>query len=206
MKQQIDKSSYNFKKYCQIERFNSYWYQLNEVIASNPSSLLEIGVGDKVFSNYIKDNTTIRYTSADIASDLKPDVITDVLSLSFESDSFDVVCAFEVLEHLPFEKFATALAELKRVTKNYVIISLPHWGRHFSIEIRLPFFKKIRWQKKINWIPITHTFNGQHYWEIGKRGYNIKKVIAQIHASDLALIKDYIAFESPYHHFFILKK
>lgn len=206
MEKQVDKSAYNFKKYCQIDRFNSYWHQLDEVVKLNPSSVLEIGVGDKVFANYLKDNTDIRYTSADIAEDLKPDVVTDVLNLSFQDSTFDVTCAFEVLEHLPFEKFPLALTELKRVANNYVIISLPHWGRHFSIDFRLPFFKQLRWQKKINFMPIEHKFNGQHYWEIGKKGYDIKKIKSAIKSSGLILEKDYIAFESPYHHFFILKK
>ena len=206
MEKQVDKSSYNFKKYCQIERFNSYWHQLNEVLKLKPSSVLEIGVGDKVFANYLKDNTDVRYTSADIAEDLKPDVITDILNLSFEDNSFDVVCAFEVLEHLPFDQFVQALKELRRVARDYVVISLPHWGRHFSILIRLPFFKKIRWQKKLNFMSIKHEFNGQHYWEIGKKGFGIQKIKDKIGDSGLEIEKDFIAFESPYHHFFILKK
>lgn len=206
MHQQVDKTAYNFKKYCQIERFSSYWHQLDEVIKLNPFSVLEIGVGDKVFANYLKDNTGVKYTSADIAEDLNPDVVTDVLNLSFENDSFDIACAFEVLEHLPFDKFNIALAELKRVAKSHVIISLPHWGRHFSVDFRMPFFKRLKWHKKINLMPIEHKFNGQHYWEIGKKGYDIKKIKEKIKASGLILEKDYVAFESPYHHFFILKK
>ena len=206
MEKQVNKSAYNFQRYCQIERFSSYWHQLDEILECNPTSVLEIGVGDKVVANYLKANTDIQYTSADVADDLKPDVVTDVLAMAFADNSFDVVCAFEVLEHLPFEKFEQALKELKRVAKNTVLISLPHWGRHFSIDIRLPFFKRLKWQKKFNLMPIAHKFNGQHYWEIGKKDYPVNKIKSALKTSGLELLNDYIAFESPYHHFFILKK
>lgn len=206
MEQQVYKSHYDFSGYGGIERFSSYWHQLNQVLKLKPNSILEIGVGDKVFANYIKNNTDIAYTSIDIAEDLKPDVVGDVEKMPFADNFFDVVCAFELLEHLPFNKLNSSLVEMKRVAIKNIVISVPHWGRHFAFEIRLPFFKKIRWQKKFSLFPIEHKFNGQHYWEIGKKGYSLKKIKAEIAKAGLKIEKDYIAFESPYHHFFILSK
>lgn len=206
MEKQVDKKAYDFKKYCQPERWASYWHQIDEVLKVNPQSVLEIGVGDKVLANYLKDNTNISYTSADIAEDLHPDVITDIESLSFEDNSFDVACAFEVLEHLPFAKFSQALGELKRVTRNYVIISVPHWGRHFSFDIRMPFLKRLKGQFKFSLKPLKHEFNGQHYWEIGKKDFPVEKIRKEIKKTGLVIVRDYVAFESPYHHFFVLRK
>jgi len=202
---QVDKEKYNFKNYCQIGRWSSYWYQINEVLNLKPESVLEVGVGDKVLSDYLDNNTEIKYVSADIADDLNPDVICSVENLKFADNSFDVACAFEVLEHLPFEKFNQSLLELKRVSKIGVIISIPHWGRHFSIDIWLPFFGRIKWQYKFRLLPIKHKFNGQHYWEIGKSGYSLKKIKKTINASGILILKDYVPIEMPYHHFFILK-
>ncbi len=205
-KKQVEKESYNFKKYCFEDRWFSYWHQINEVLTLNPKNVLEIGVGDKVFANYLKSNTNIKYTSADIADDLNPDVVCSIDNLKFSDNGFDVVCAFEVLEHLPFEKFRQTLRELCRVSRNFVIISLPHWGRHFSIDIRLPLIKRLRWQYKFGLLPIKHKFNGQHYWEIGKKEYPLKRIKREIKKAKFEIIKDYIAFNSPYHHFFVLKK
>lgn len=206
MEKQVNKNFYNFWKYCDLDRWSSYWHQIKEILSLDPKDVLEIGVGEKVLSSYLTNNTEINYKSVDIADDLKPDIVASLDKLPLEDNSFDVVCAFEVLEHLPFEKFVNSLNELKRVSRSYVILSLPHWGRHFSISFRLPFFKKIKFQFKFSIRQPNHLFNGQHYWEIGKKGYNLSKIKNEIKKTDMKVIKDYVCFESPYHHFFVLKK
>lgn len=206
MTKQVDKEHYNFSSYAGLERWSSYWYQLNEILSLEPASVLEIGVGDKVVANYLKNNSAIKYNNIDIAPDLNPDFVGDVRHLPFEDNSYDVACAFEVLEHLPFEDLDIALKELKRVSKKQVLISLPHWGRHFSIKLFIPKFAYKKWQHKFNQWPIKHKFNGQHYWEIGKQDYPLEKIKKHISDNGFEIVKDYIAFESPYHHFFVLNK
>lgn len=206
MEKQVDKSVYNFKKYCGLDRWSSYWHQLDEVLICEPKSVLEIGVGDKAFGDYIKNNTIIDYKSLDVATDLCPDIVASVENIPVEDNLFDVVCAFEVLEHLLFESFEKSLLEMKRVSNKFIIISLPHWGRHFSIEFRLPFFKKVKFQYKFNLTTIEHKFDGQHYWEIGKKGYPLDLIKEKIKKLDLKIKNDYVCFDSPYHHFFILEK
>lgn len=206
MNKQVDKKAYKFESYCYPERWHSYWHQLNEIFLLKPKSVLEIGSGDKIVANYIKNNSDIIYKSADVAEDLYPDIVCSADNINSGDESFELVCAFEVLEHLPFERFERSLKELGRVTQKFVIISLPHWGRHFSIEVKLPFLKSIRYQFKISRPSIKHKFNGQHYWEIGKKGFGLKKIKSIIVDSGYNIRKDYIAFHSPYHHFFILEK
>lgn len=48
----------------------------------------------------------------------------DIYDTGFEDNSFDVVVSFEVLEHL--HQADRALAELARVAKEYVVLSVPH--------------------------------------------------------------------------------
>lgn len=49
----------------------------------------------------------------------------DASKLNFSDKSFDLVVACEVLEHLPFGVFEAALGELVRVSRKYIVISVP---------------------------------------------------------------------------------
>ena len=200
---QVSKSNYNFDKYAFEGRFISYYWQIKEVLALNPQSILEVGVGDKVFGSFIKNNTNVSYTSVDVAEDLRPDVVGSVLELPFADKSFDVVCAFEVLEHLPFGNFDRALAELARVSRNHIVISLPHFGPMLSFSFKIPFLPEMRVALKIPF-PRKHIFNGQHYWEMGKRRFSISRIREKFSAYG-KIMRDFVPFGSFYHRFFVLK-
>ena len=199
---QVDKSHYAFGKYAFEGRFVSYYWQLKEVLALNPGSVLEAGAGDRVFGNFIKDNTAVAYTCVDIAEDLRPDVVGSVLALPFRDKSHDVVCAFEVLEHLPFEQFDKAMSELARVARTHVVISIPHFGPTLSFSLKIPFITQIRFAFKIPF-PKRHVFNGQHYWELGKKGYPAS-LIRQKLARRGRIVRDFVPFGNQYHHFFVV--
>ncbi len=199
---QVDKSAYGFERYGDIERFSSYQIQLAEILRTKPTSVLEVGVGDKVVANYLTTNTSIAYTGVDIAEDVGADVIGSVTDLPFDDHTFDVVCAFEVLEHLPFEKLDVALAEMRRVAKKHVLVSIPHFGPPVKFLLKIPFLPEIRFAFKIPFAR-THAFNGQHYWEVGKRGYS--RALVRSHFAKLFTIeREFVPFENQYHHFYIL--
>ena len=200
---QVDKSHYQFGKYAFEGRFVSYYWQLKEVLGLDPSTVLEVGVGDRVFGDFIKNNTPVSYTSVDVAEDLHPDVVGNILKLPFADKSFDVACAFEVLEHLPFEEFNRAVAELSRVARTHIVLSIPHFGPMFSFSFKIPFVPEIRVAWKIPF-PRKHVFNGQHYWELGKRGFTVQ-AITKVLQSHGEITRDFVPFGNSYHHFFILE-
>jgi len=203
MDPQVNKSHYRFNEYAFEGRFVSYYWQLKEVLALKPSSVLDVGVGDKVFGSFIKNNTVVSYTSVDVVENLHPDVVGSILQLPFADKSFDVACAFEVLEHIPFTDFDYAMEELCRVARTHVIISVPHFGPMLSLSLKIPFLPQIRAAFKIPF-PKKHVFNGQHYWEIGKRGYSVSLISKKLSAHG-ELVRDFVPFNSPYHHFFVIK-
>lgn len=201
---QVDKDHYAFSSYAHPERFASYFYQLREIHDGEPSTVLEVGVGDGVVGNYLRDNTQIDYTSIDIAADVNPDVIGSVLELPFEDASFDVTCAFEVLEHIPFSSFDKAVSEMARVAKKRVLISVPHFGPPIKFLMKIPFLRELRFAWKFPYYP-QHAWNGQHHWELGKKGYSKDAVLAMLGKYG-TVIREYVPFENQYHHFFILEK
>ena len=200
---QVDKSHYDFGCYAFEGRFVSYYHQLRETLALRPRSVLEVGVGDRVFGDFIKNNTGIAYTSVDFAADLRPDVVGSVLALPFPDKSYDIACAFEVLEHLPFEQFDTALGELARVARTHVLISVPHFGPMLSLSFKIPLVPQVRLALKIPY-PKRHVFNGQHYWELGKRGYPARRLRKALSAHG-RIVRDFVPSGSAYHHFFVLE-
>jgi ubiquinone/menaquinone biosynthesis C-methylase UbiE len=204
MEKQVDKSHYDFARYVKEDRWASYYHQIRETLALKPTSILEVGGGDGVFRSYIKEHTDITYRSLDIAEDLHPDIVGSVDAISLPDASVDCTVIFEVLEHLPFEKFGPALAEIARVSKKHAIISLPHFGPPVKFLLKLPFLPEIKFAWKIPFAK-THVWNGEHYWEIGKKGYTPSVVRAAME-KHFTVLKEFVPFENQYHHFFVLEK
>ncbi len=204
MEAQVDKKAYRFERYCGLDRWSSYHYQLREILALSPASVLEVGKGDGVIGHYLSANTKVSYRSLDIAEDLHPDIVGEVEHIPLPDTDADIVVAFEVLEHIPFERFEAALLELSRVAKKHVVISLPHFGPSLRFSFKLPFIKEMKFAWKLPYHP-THVFGGEHYFEIGKKGYETP-VIRTLLAKHFTIEKEFIPFENQYHHFFVLSK
>jgi len=193
---------YKSVKYEHLDRWISYYRQIQEVLALRPDRLLEIGKGSGLVSTVLKSRG-LDVTSLDIDADVKPDVVGSVLALPFEDKRFDVTLCAEVLEHLPFEDFPKALAEIRRVTRRGVVLSLPNWGWTFWLGLKLPMMPKLDLFWKLTGV-MRHPSGGEHFWEIGKRGYPLRKVSGAIEAAGFRVRTTYLKSDSPYHRFFLL--
>lgn len=203
MQVQVDNSHYDFAKYLHSKRMMSYWHQIKECLALSPQSVLEIGCGDLVFGNYLMNNTSIEYKSADIDDSLKPDYLCSADALKLDK-KFDMICAFQILEHIPFEKFEDCIASMAENANKYVLISLPYYGPYFKLSLRIPFLKEKSFLWKLK-LPKEHVFDGEHYWEIGKKGFPVQKIHSAIE-KHLDIEKAFVVPENPYHYFIICKK
>ena len=192
--------------YDSKERFCSYWHQINEIISLKPKKVIEIGIGTGFVARYLREKK-LSITTLDIAHELRPDVAGSVLAIPFEEGSFDVVACCEVLEHLPYSQFSKALKEIHRVSQKHVVLSLPDVTTVYRINMELPRIRPIK--KLISHPfhrPAQHAFDGEHYWEIGKIDYPLKRIELDIRQSGLKIIKTYRVFEFYYHRFFVLEK
>lgn len=134
---------YKMPEMRRLKQFISKALQINLIIKTKPKNILEIGIGDKETSDYLK-KYGFKVTTCDYNEELKPDFIADIRELPFKDNSFDTVACFEMLEHLPYEYFDVCLKELKRVSRKNVIISFPYssWYIRNWIQFRAPLFQK----------------------------------------------------------------
>jgi len=193
----------NFHQYDYQQRWMSYWYQIDEIIRLEPKKILEVGIGSRMVSDYL-ERRGFDVKTLDLDKKLNPDFVANVTKIPLVDNFFDLILCAEVLEHLSFENFEQSLRELKRVTKKYLILSLPHFGPQIKISFKIPFLKQFRLAWKIPYHP-QHKSGGPHYWEIGKKGYSPNK-IRNIIKKYFKVKKEFIPFENQYHHFYILEK
>lgn len=166
---QVGVNHYDFQRYMSKERWISVWHQLNEVIALKPDSVLEIGPGSGIFK-IAGQAFGLNIQTLDVDPALNPDYIGTAEDIPLHSDEFDVVCAFQVLEHMPFEKSKKALSEMARVAKKAVVISLPDVTTSWASSMSIPKIgKKSFVINRYGYKPQPHVFDGEHYWEIGKK-------------------------------------
>lgn len=191
--------------YDHKDRWLSYFYQIETVRNTHASSVLEVGPGNGTVSEYLR-RLGMRVTTVDIDERLRPDMVASVTDLPFGPGIFDVAMACEVLEHLPFSEFPVALAELARVSKKYVIISLPDARRSLlHLVLKIPFIREITVRFRIR-KTAPHQFDGEHYWELGKREVSFALLLSKIKEVGLDCEREFAAHDAPFYHFFVLRK
>jgi len=205
MDKQVEKSHYFNQKYNHKARWLSYWYQVDLILKSEIKTVLEVGIGAGIVKDYlfkVLDNVK----TLDIDAQLNPDIVGSIEKIPVNDMSFDCVLAAEVLEHIPYEHFISTLKEMKRVSRKYAIISLPD-SRHtlFSWYLKLPLIRPIIALWKLN-KKEGHRFDGQHYWEIGKKEYGLERIKSDIINSGWKIIKSFTPQDVPTKHFFLLEK
>ncbi|MDP2652255.1 MAG: methyltransferase domain-containing protein [bacterium] len=201
----LPRDRYTSDDYNNRARWMSYFYQMRLITETKCESALEVGTGPGWMARILKENN-LAVTTVDINPALNPDYVADVNHLPFEESSFDVVCAFEVLEHMPFETLSQNLSEMARVARKRVIISLPDQRRTFiNASLKLPFLPSISLFIKVPTFK-KHQLGGRHYWEIGMRDYSLSRIKQEIEKTGLQIQKTFVPADSPMNHYFVMKK
>ena len=207
---QVDKVHYSHKLYGHLYRWISYYYQLEAVtqvtgyLKKPPKkvSIMEIGPGDKTVNTMLQ-KYGYEVKTMDIAEDIRPDFVCSLPNIPLKN-KVDIILCCEVLEHIQYEDTEKSLKNMSRKTE-YLIISVPHKSLYISLILRLPIINPIKIFFAIPTPFIKHKFDGQHYWELGTKGYSVKRFKNSIRLAGLDCLNDFRVKEFPYHHFFLLK-
>lgn len=203
---QVDAAHYDFARYMSRGRWASLWHQLDAVVGLAPARVLEIGPGPGVFKR-VAGQFGVPVETVDLDPALQPDHLASATALPFGDGAYDLVCAFQMLEHLPYEQSLAAFGEMLRVARRHVVISLPdartawrfafHLPRRGTVELLLPR-PRLR--------PREHVFDGEHHWEINTRSHPLARVQADLVARCPGLRRTWRVPELPYHRFFVFEK
>jgi len=205
--------------------------QIYLALKTNPKKILEIGIGNKIVCSTLKNYCEV--ITADIDKSLEPDFILDISNSKdfnqFSDNSFDLIIICEVLEHVPYTNLDSILKSLRRITRNYVLISVPNqkniykltlFKKGYEDKIFAPFFILINLiinvinrigtaladlHYKLIKTKRKYKYKGAHYWELGIENYSEANFQNQIQKY-FKIIKQGRLKENFYHHFFLLKK
>lgn len=177
--------------------FANAFCQVRDCVELNPQNALLVGIGTNITPILLRVKYGIQVTTLDIDSEFEPDIVGSVSDMQmFHDKQFDVAIVSHVLEHLPFSLFFKSLCEIGRVSK-HALIYLPYGGRH--VELKLSLAQRIRELNLEVWIPPYHRSvsgeerilqGGEHYWEIGYRGFSRRK-IREIMKKNFTILKEY---------------
>jgi 2-polyprenyl-3-methyl-5-hydroxy-6-metoxy-1,4-benzoquinol methylase len=163
------KQTDNYKKHTHknpIQRFllgNFFKNLVNLTKAKTVDSILDVGCGEGFTLNRLKENGIgkklegIEYLQAaiDLGKKTYPDIkITkgNIYELPYKDNEFDLVLCTEVLEHL--EEPEKALKELVRVSRKYLVISVPNE----------PFFMLAQLIRGRNWSRLGNDIEHINHW------------------------------------------
>jgi len=168
--------------------WRAYWHQMNLVLPSlEPGdSILEIGPGTGFTSNYLRSKG-YRVTTLDIDDKKSPDIVANLVEYSFP-DSYDHILAFEVFEHIPFDKFSAILPLLKKAFKKNLFLSVPaNYRIWFQAELIIPYFKEVSFciQTKRRKINTEH-----HFWELDYKQYTGKYMERTFSEAGLTIVNN----------------
>jgi len=118
-----------------FEKIDAEKMRLKEILDNIPddiSSILDVGCGNGFIVNNLKKiNKYKKLVGLDISLEALKFVQTEkrqgsIENIPFEDKSFDLVVCLEVLEHLPEKIFQKGILELQRVSKKYILITVPN--------------------------------------------------------------------------------
>lgn len=196
------RDDYQHSGYDDIQRWSSYWYQIDRALRVS-GDILVIGVGSGLVQReLIARGRTV--TTLDVREELGPDIIGSVDDVPFDTGSFAVVLCCQVLEHLPWERSCRAMSELVRVSSAALVISVPDVQYYAGIAV----LDGVRRRERKLRVDLPRLLGRgrlppEHHWEIGRSGTPAKKVRRALEQSGMQIDEEFRNPHNPYHRFYV---
>ena len=100
-----------------------------EMIPADVETIVDVGCGDGAITNALSREwavTGVDSSRTALQHVTTTAVLADARELPFADGSFDLALSSQLLEHLDDAAYAAAVAELRRVARTHLLISVPH--------------------------------------------------------------------------------
>jgi SAM-dependent methyltransferase len=220
----IDKL-YASARHISHERASSYFMQyrtISELPASKVRNILEVGPGRGRLTALLTQSGYVVKT-ADVDKNTNPDVVAALPNLPFDDGEFDLTCAFQVLQHLPYPDSLKAIVELARCSNRFILLSFPDQTRSIYLkgQLRLPWGRLRRFAFKFGMFtrlpgravdrdtyPMgndSHEFRA-HRWELSRKSYSRSNLLSDIDKLGIRVIDSFHNPDFPFHYFVLAEK
>ena len=197
----------------------SIFHQLSApVCLEDVNSVLEFGPGRGLLGAILR-YYGLDYTCSDVKDHgARPDFMHNIMG--FPSwYTYDLVCAFQALEHNPPETFVPHLQKMSDISNKYVFISMPYSGRwlSFNVSFNIPKFnmnitkifsidRLIPVKRPIEKYRQSKTPYSHHWFEIGDPGFKKKELHKYAQQAGLKIKQINHSNSFPYHIFILMEK
>ena len=210
----------NKGKFLSPAHAESYLLQMQTIKSlSGVKAILEVGPGEGFAAKNLRE-LGFRYDTLDFEDAHQPTIKADFGSLdpAVIGQRYDLTCAFQVLEHFPYRDFTRHLGTLSALSRKYVFISLPFSCKGFSLKLNFQSGQQNRRFRSFDFYIPTNLPNRKyreeymrefpwavHFWEVGRKGYPLKKVLHDVESCGLDVVQ---RFHSPnaFHYFILCTK
>lgn len=199
-------------KFLKRDFCDSYMLQMTTIHNLKCRSVLEIGAGEG-FARRNLQTVGYKYHICDVVDTFEPDYLCSLEELEV-IDKYEIVCAFQMLEHVPYDDFLRGLRKMASIADKYVVISIPYncKGTRTETTSWTGQFQRSHHQIIDNYEPLNlpdRTDGGSpkygHYWEIGRGGRTVDSVSNDIKNTGLRIVKQFHS-PNPFHYFYVMKK
>lgn len=206
---QVSGGHYTNQSYLSRARWSTYSVIIDSVLTLRPKQVLEIGPGPGLVTQALRQ-IGCEVKTLDLDPAIQPDYLISATDPSIveKVGTFDLIIASEIFEHVEYHDFLSALHRLSSVSE-YFILTLPDTNEKsltFGFRFRLPLLNNITKIFKFRSGRVKHTFDGQHYWEIGKKGSEFYRIRRDIEKSGWNIVSSFLNIDNPYHRCLILKR